>query len=615
MRNGVRCTSLIPADDPSASMCTHHQRMARVMALAPKKPDATPSTSPPPGPANPLFPSSSVVHVPLSSVGALRGAPPLPTHVPSESFSDYLKVSFPGEVKSASLSCSFEVSSREGVPGTLIVTNYRLRFEPSSSQRSTNLPPSLQEAITPGLPTASVSKLTYPQSSSSSSSNSMPAQVVVHFRNCRTWVLRGNVTELMTTLNRLVFVESPLHLFAFAQGNTVTPDHVQGHAIYDLYADFAAMGVSLSSSPFRITDANRSYAICPTYPPMFVVPAAMSDVQVAAVAGFRSKGRMPLCCWVHSSNTASLWRCAQPKRGVFHAQNADDDHMLWLIAQTNKINGQNVWIVDCRPELNARANNVRVSDSTSDSDSELSDSHLTGGGTESGSIRHATVTFMNIANIHAMRESLEAVRQLALMPSMEADLHWYSRDTKWLYHVRLVLRASIQTAHAIHQNDEQAPIFVQFLDCVWQLHRQFPTYFEFTGLALLAIGFHATSGRFGTFVGNCDRDRVVALQVAGRTPSLWTFMLDNAVQFRNPFYRPYVQESHDGDTGALVPWPVATVLRRVVLWDEMYLALPSCGNITKPKDMAAGSFHQAKTAAEDLEMAMAAAQHQLSSFC
>ncbi|RHY67049.1 hypothetical protein DYB30_006802 [Aphanomyces astaci] len=614
MRNGVRCTSLIPADDPSASMCTHHQRMARVMALAPKKPDATPSTSPPPGPANPLFPSSSVVHVPLSSVGALRGAPPLPTHVPSESFSDYLKVSFPGEVKSASLSCSFEVSSREGVPGTLIVTNYRLRFEPSSSQRSTNLPPSLQEAITPGLPTASVSKLTYPQSSSSSS-NSMPAQVVVHFRNCRTWVLRGNVTELMTTLNRLVFVESPLHLFAFAQGNTVTPDHVQGHAIYDLYADFAAMGVSLSSSPFRITDANRSYAICPTYPPMFVVPAAMSDVQVAAVAGFRSKGRMPLCCWVHSSNTASLWRCAQPKRGVFHAQNADDDHMLWLIAQTNKINGQNVWIVDCRPELNARANNVRVSDSTSDSDSELSDSHLTGGGTESGSIRHATVTFMNIANIHAMRESLEAVRQLALMPSMEADLHWYSRDTKWLYHVRLVLRASIQTAHAIHQNDEQAPIFVQFLDCVWQLHRQFPTYFEFTGLALLAIGFHSTSGRFGTFVGNCDRDRVVALQVAGRTPSLWTFMLDNAVQFRNPFYRPYVQESHDGDTGALVPWPVATVLRRVVLWDEMYLALPSCGNITKPKDMAAGSFHQAKTAAEDLEMAMAAAQHQLSSFC
>ncbi|RHY23754.1 hypothetical protein DYB36_008151 [Aphanomyces astaci] len=452
MRNGVRCTSLVPADDPSASMCTHHQRMARVMALAPKKPDATPSTSPPPGPANPLFPSSSVVHVPLSSVGALRGAPPLPIHVPSESFSDYLKVSFPGEVKSASLSCSFEVSSREGVPGTLIVTNYRLRFEPSSSQRSTNLPPSLQEAITPGLPTASVSKLTYPQSSSSSSSNSMPAQVVVHFRNCRTWVLRGNVTELMTTLNRLVFVESPLHLFAFAQGNTVTPDHVQGHAIYDLYADFAAMGVSLSSSPFRITDANRSYAICPTYPPMFVVPAAMSDVQVAAVAGFRSKGRMPLCCWVHSSNTASLWRCAQPKRGVFHAQNADDDHMLWLIAQTNKINGQNVWIVDCRPELNARANNVRVSDSTSDSDSELSDSHLTGGGTESGSIRHATVTFMNIANIHAMRESLEAVRQLALMPSMEADLHWYSRDTKWLYHVRLVLRASIQTAHAIHQS-------------------------------------------------------------------------------------------------------------------------------------------------------------------
>ncbi|ETV92253.1 hypothetical protein, variant 1 [Aphanomyces invadans] len=662
MRNGARCTSPVPTDDPSATMCAHHQRMARVMALAPKKPpsvDRAPSTTfglPPAPHANPLFQTTtSVVHVRPSAVG--HTAVPLPIHVPTESFSDYLKVSFPGEVKAASLPCSFDVSSREGVSGTLIVTNYRLRFEPASTHRSATFSPALLEAITPGLPTACVSKLAYPQTTSSS--NAMPTQIVVFFRNCRTWILRGNVTELMTTLNKLVFVESPLHLFAFAKGNVVDGDHANGHAIYDLFSDFADMGVHLATtaphtSPYRVTDANRSYGLCPTYPPQFVVPSAMTDAQVAAVASFRSKGRMPLCCWVHAANTASIWRCAQPKRGLFHAQNADDDYMLWLIAQTNKINSEKVWIVDCRPELNARANN------------------LTGGGTESGSLRHATVSFMNIANIHAMRESLEAVRQLALTPSMEADLHWLSRveDTKWLMHVRLVLRAALQTAHAVHEsatsvvvhcsdgwdrtaqvcalsqllldpkyrtlkgfmtlidkewikaghkfddrvgpgkveNDDQAPIFIQFLDCVWQLHRQYPTYFEFTGLALLALAFHSTSGRFGTFLGNCDRDRAVSLRVPVRTPSLWAFMLDHAAQFRNPFFRPY--DAHDHGGGALVPWPVAIVLRRVVLWDDMYFANPSCGNTSKPPAMAAASFRQAKTAAEDLEMAMASAQHQ-----
>ena len=111
-------------------------------------------------------------------------------------------------------------------------------------------------------------------------------------------------------------------------------------------------------SSFRLTDLNSSYALCPTYPKIFAVPAAMTDREVKAVAEFRSKGRMPILCWAHS-NSSSIWRCAQPKRGIFNAQNSDDEHMLLLIAQSNHVN-RKVWIVDCRPELNARANNVRI---------------------------------------------------------------------------------------------------------------------------------------------------------------------------------------------------------------------------------------------------------------
>ncbi|RHY27411.1 hypothetical protein DYB32_006798 [Aphanomyces invadans] len=480
-------------------MCAHHQRMARVMALAPKKPpsvDRAPSTTfglPPAPHANPLFQTTtSVVHVRPSAVG--QTAVPLPIHVPTESFSDYLKVSFPGEVKAASLPCSFDVSSREGVSGTLVVTNYRLRFEPASTHRSATFSPALLEAITPGLPTACVSKLAYPQTTSSS--NAMPTQIVVFFRNCRTWILRGNVTELMTTLNKLVFVESPLHLFAFAKGNVVDGDHANG----------------------------------------------------------------------------------APKRGLFHAQNADDDYMLWLIAQTNKINSEKVWIVDCRPELNARANNVQP---------------CRAGVPNRGA--HLT--------LHLSQEWIKAGHKF------DDRVGPGKVESTFMLDVTLSSVVSIDSGTlSLCLDDDQAPIFIQFLDCVWQLHRQYPTYFEFTGLALLALAFHATSGRFGTFLGNCDRDRAVSLRVPVRTPSLWAFMLDHAAQFRNPFFRPY--DAHDHGGGALVPWPVAIVLRRVVLWDDMYFANPSCGNTSKPPAMAAASFRQAKTAAEDLEMAMASAQHQ-----
>jgi protein tyrosine phosphatase len=61
---------------------------------------------------------------------------------------------------------------------------------------------------------------------------------------------------------------------------------------------------------------------------------------------------------------------------------------------------------------------------------------------------------MDIANIHSMRESIQAVRTLVESPSSpEADLSWLSRveSTKWLYHVRLVLSAAILSAHAVNK--------------------------------------------------------------------------------------------------------------------------------------------------------------------
>ena len=55
---------------------------------------------------------------------------------------------------------------------------------------------------------------------------------------------------------------------------------------------------------------------------------------------------------------------------------------------------------------------------------------------------------------------------------------------------------------------EVSPVFTQFVDCVWQLTQQFPTAFQFNERYLLALHDHVYSCQFGTFIGNCEKDRL-----------------------------------------------------------------------------------------------------------
>ena len=55
-----------------------------------------------------------------------------------------------------------------------------------------------------------------------------------------------------------------------------------------------SQGVGSDNVPWRFTTVNQEFGLCETYPQVLVVPSACSDDDIRSVAGFRSKGRLPV---------------------------------------------------------------------------------------------------------------------------------------------------------------------------------------------------------------------------------------------------------------------------------------------------------------------------------
>ena len=114
------------------------------------------------------------------------------------------------------------------------------------------------------------------------------------------------------------------------------------------------------------------------------------------------------------------------------------------------------------------------------------------------------------------------------------------------------------------EDQQFCPVFVQFLDCVYQMLYQFPTLFEFNAKFLTDIAFHAYSLQFGTFIGNCEKERL-KLQIRMKTHSLWTELNSNKQIYKNVLYDP---NSPLVDKYTFYP---ETIIMRMKFWEELYL--------------------------------------------
>uniref|UniRef100_A0A8D0CZI7 phosphatidylinositol-3,5-bisphosphate 3-phosphatase n=1 Tax=Sander lucioperca TaxID=283035 RepID=A0A8D0CZI7_SANLU len=248
------------------------------------------------------------------------------------------------------------------------------------------------------------------------------------------------------------------------------------------------------------------------------------------------------------------------------------------------------------------------------------------------------VVFMGMANIHSIRKSFQSLRFLCTQMPDPANWLSALESTKWLQHLSLLLKAALLVVNAVDRDhrpvlvhcsdgwdrtpqivalskllldpyyrtvegfqvlvetdwldfghkfadrcghgensedlNERCPVFLQWLDCVHQLQRQFPCSFEFNEAFLVKLVQHTYSCLFGTFLCNSGKEREDR-HVQERTCSVWSLLRPANRTLRNMLYSTHSET---------VLHPVCHV-RNLMLWTAVYL--PSSSPTTPSDDSCA----------------------------
>ncbi|XP_005994997.1 myotubularin-related protein 8 [Latimeria chalumnae] len=385
--------------------------------------------------------------------------------------------------------------------------------------------------------------------------------------------------DVYTSLLRLSQPVKYEELYAFSYHPKQREDDREiGWKIIDLKVEFQRMGVP--NDNWEITDVNKDYGICNTYPPDLCIPKTANKPTIVGSSKFRSRGRFPVLSYFCKDTNAAICRCSQPLSG-FSARCVEDEQMLQAINKANP-GSPFMYVVDTRPKLNAMANRAA------------------GKGYENeDNYSNIRFQFIGIENIHVMRSSLQKLLEVCEMksPSM-SDFLTGLENSGWLKHIKAIMDAAVFLTKAVtkekasvlvHCSDgwdrtaqvcsiagllldpfyrtlkgltvliekewismghkftqrcgylegdpkEVSPVFTQFIECIWQLMEQFPCAFEFNEKYLLEIHDHAFSCQFGNFIGNCHKERE-DMKICKKTNSLWSFLLAKKQQYQNPLYK------------------------------------------------------------------------------
>ena len=353
---------------------------------------------------------------------------------------------------------------------------------------------------------------------------------------------------------------------------------VDGWSCYDITLECQRMALP---SYYRISAFNEEFTLCSTYPKYLIVPKEMQDSYLKQLTEYRSKNRFPVLTYYYKYSKTSLLRCSQCiSSGKARGLSLEKQYFDYICNNGDGANKSFV-IYDARPLLNAKANAFKGGCLEKESDYTQCDS----------------VEYCDIENIHAVRKAYKAIMRVVRESTEEDEKHFYTdiEQSMWLQHLSSILAASHRAAETlthgrnivIHCSDgwdrtsqmcalvqvmvdcyyrtvegfcvlvekefvrfghmfmkrnvncnnenEFSPVFIQFLDCVYQLIEQYPSAFEFTQDLLVFITNEVYSCKYGTFLFNNERE-IEHYEAKTKMVSIWSEVLMRKRNWYNPMY-------------------------------------------------------------------------------
>ncbi|UJR13918.1 hypothetical protein I4U23_000923 [Adineta vaga] len=374
--------------------------------------------------------------------------------------------------------------------------------------------------------------------------------------------------------------------------------------------------LQLDAYPWRLTEINHNYKLCTSYPEFCVVPSSITDEEIGEVAKFRSYRRFPTIVWRHC-NGAVIARTSQPEIGWLFWRSKEDEKMIQAI-----INACNIATNDSVSRENS-SNRLLILDARSYA-AAIANRAKGGGFEYPPYYTDCDVQFMNLPNIHAIRKSAQMLRVAIANAAQGENWLSQLESTRWLHNLSALIGAASfvvatvdkqsrpvlvhcsdgwdrtpqittlaeimldsyyrtiegfqiliqrewvafghkfgdRCGHGIGANDpnERSPVFLQWLDCIYQLFTQNPVAFEFNEMFLLKLATHTYTCLHGTFLCNTDFERTTA-NLETRTLSVWSLLNIKSTQFINHLF---------DETRKEVLYPSYSV-RDLRIWSNLYL--------------------------------------------
>nr|CDQ00508.1 BMA-MTM-9, isoform e [Brugia malayi] len=348
-----------------------------------------------------------------------------------------------------------------------------------------------------------------------------------------------------------------------------------GWTAFDAEQEYAKLMIRCKDG-WRISAVNKGFRVCNTYPEMVIVPKGIGDDYLRISATFRDGGRFPILSFYHGETKSCLIRCGQPLVGPTNRRCKEDETILnSLLSSTSK-----GVIVDTRTKAVAQNAKNKVCTETNISiDRWISRLGSCGWLQFVSDMLTCAATVAQCihcegsAEVPVVVHGAEGTDSTLLITSLAQLL--LDSDSRTIRGFESLIERewicaghpfSYRCAHSAFATGgitgpHESPMFLCFLDCVWQVYQQFPCSFEFTEEFLIFLFEHAYASEFGSFLGNNEKEKA-RFEVKTRTVSLWSYVNNPEIlcTYVNALYEP----------NPAVLWPCVAP-QSIAFWERLFL--------------------------------------------